>query len=99
MRNVIVTLLQFILFLLAFLVGSIFYHPFHIETTLPMHDLQTRSFVWDGVVLMLLAYVAVLALEAARKRLKALAIPSTIALLLAALAGYAMKFGFITHSS
>ncbi len=98
MRNVIATLLQFILFLLAFFVGSFVYHPFHVESTLRMRELHTRSFIWDGVLLMLIAYVLVLAIEAARKRLKSQAIPSTIALLLAALAGYALRFGFITHS-
>lgn len=98
MKKVIATLLQFILFLLAFFVGSFIYHPFRIESTLPMRELHTRSFIWDGVLLMLITYVLMLTLQAARKRLKSQAVPSTIALLLAALAGYAMRFGFITHS-
>lgn len=98
MKIALATLLQFILYLFVFFVGSLLYHPFHVESTLPMRELHTRSFIWDGVLMMLIVYVLVLTIEAASRRLKAQAIPSTIALILASLAGYALRLGFITHS-
>ncbi len=97
MKKVIYTLLQFVLFLLAFFVGSFVFHPFHAQSALAMRELHTRSFVWDGVLLMLIAYGFVLLIEAAARRLSSWAAASTIALLLASLVGYALKFGFITH--
>ena len=88
---------QFLLFFFVNAVGSIFYHPFAIITPAPATDSASRSFQWDGLLLMALTYLVILLVEALRKRLRA-AIPwSSLALLLAGLAGYLLKFGFITH--
>ena len=53
-----------------------------------------RFFVWDGLLLALLVYAVVLALEAARKRLRGPGGLTTLALVLALVLGLAMKFGF-----
>ena len=88
---------QFLLFFIVDAVGSLFYHPFGIETKLPATDLAPRSFQWDGLILMVLVYLLIIVIEALRKRLRSAAIWSTLALALAALAGYLLKFGFVTH--
>ncbi|HWZ51604.1 MAG TPA: hypothetical protein VNW54_09070 [Granulicella sp.] len=97
MKNVIAVLFQFFLFLLVFAAGSLLVHPFHLETALAPVDGRTRVFLWDGVLLMALAYGLVLLLAAGRRRLRSVAGGSSLALALAALAGWAMRFGFITH--
>jgi len=54
----------------------------------------TRAFEWDGVLLMLAVFVLILLIEALRKRLRSAAPWSTLALVLAAILGLVMKFGF-----
>jgi len=98
MKSFFAVLLQSLLFLLVFAAGSFAYHPFHLETTLAAVDGRSRSFVWDGVLLMLLAYGVVLLVELVWKRLRSSGPWTSLALLLAALAGWAMKFGFVTHN-
>jgi len=98
MRRAFAILAQFLLFLFVDAAGSIFYHPFHIQSSLSGTALAQRSFIWDGVILMLLLYVLFLVIAALRKRFGYAAPASTIALALAALAGYLVKFGFITHN-
>lgn len=88
---------QFLLFFFIDAVGSLVYHPFGIETKLAPIDSAARSFQWDGLLLMALVYLLVLVIEALRKRLRTAAPWSTLALLVAALAGYLLKLGFITH--
>ena len=97
MKRALAIFAQFLFFLLVDFIGSFAYHPFHVQSALSNTALEQRSFVWDGLILTLLAYVLVLVIEALRKRLRSSAPGSTIALALAALAGYLMKFGFITH--
>jgi hypothetical protein len=94
MKRFFAVLLQFLLFLVVFGAGSFAFHPFHVETILA----GSRSFVWDGVLLMLVVYAVVLLLEVLRKRLRSAGPWTTLALLLAGLAGWAMKFGFVTHN-
>ena len=89
---------QFLLFLCVDATGSIFYHPFHIQTSLTGAAPEHRSFIWDGVVLMLLLYGAFLVVAAIRKRIGTSWPSSTLALALATLVGYLLKFGFITHN-
>jgi len=98
MKRAVSILSQFLLFLFVDAAGSIFYHPFHIQTALSGSALVQRSFVWDGVILMLLVYLLMLLIAALRKRLRFSAPASTVALALAGLAGYLEKFGFITHN-
>jgi hypothetical protein len=96
MRMLLSVLAQFLLFLATFLVGSLFLHPFHVQTTLASDGAHARFFQWDGVLLMALLFVLVLVLEASMKRLRAAALGSTIAVALAGVLGLAMKFGFVT---
>ncbi len=87
---------QCVLFLLTFLVGSLLLHPFHLTTTLASDAAHTRVFLWDGLLLMLLLYGLVLLLELATKRLRGFGLGTTLALLVAGVAGLAMKFGFLS---
>lgn len=97
MKKLLSIVAQFLLFFLVEFVGSFVYHPFGVTTTLPATDLASRGFQWDGVILMAIAYLLVVVIEALRKRLRSAAPWSTLALLLAALAGYLLKFGFVTR--
>jgi hypothetical protein len=97
MKKAIAVLLQFLLFLVLFAAGSFALHPFHVQTTLAPVDGRSRVFLWDGVLLMLVAYVLILLLEAARKRLFRSGLGTTLALILAGLAGWMLKFGFISR--
>jgi hypothetical protein len=95
MKKTLVFLAKLLTFFLVDLVGSIFFHPFHVEMALASSPLEPRSFVWDGVILMVLLYALLLLIEVVRKRLNSMAW-STAALLLAGLAGLALKLGFRT---
>ena len=89
-------LMQMILFLAVFFVGSLLVHPFGVQTTLASGTGGVRLFQWDGVLLMLIVYAVVLGLEAVRKRLRSYAVGTTVSLLIAAGLGLWMKFGFVT---
>lgn len=92
-KAVLVTL-QTLLFLLLFAAGS-FLLPFF--PTLPAWQVQTgphRVFVLDGLLLAVAVYLVILAIEAARKRLRGPGGLTTLALFLALALGLAMKFGF-----
>jgi hypothetical protein len=95
MKNVLLALLQFLLFLIVFAAGS-FFPPFHVEQVLGTTPDGTRVFIWDGALLMGLLAAAILLIEAMRKRVAAAGRWTAIALVLAALAGYALKLGFLT---
>jgi hypothetical protein len=96
MKRVLSGLLQFILFLLVFAVGS-FLPGAHL--LLPMWSVSAgtgRIFVYDGLVLMLALYVLILLIAAARKRLPVAWPTSTVAFVVALLLGLLAKFGFKT---
>lgn len=96
MKNFFFLCLQFVLFLIVFAAGSLF-PPFHIERVLTTTPTITHLFVADGLILMLALYVLIIGGEAMTRRIRT-AIPwTTIALVLAAVAGLVMKFGFITR--
>jgi len=95
MKNILFTALQFVLFFVTFAAGS-FAPPFHIQRVLSVTPEGTRVFLWDGVVLMLALYILILLIEALRRRLRGAAPWTTIALTLAAIAGFALKLGFLT---
>ncbi len=95
-RNILSCFFQFLLFLITFALGSFILHPFHVQTVLAPDAAHTRTFIWDGVLLMLLLYVLVLLLELALKKLKTAAPWSTLAVLLAGIIGLFMKFGFLS---
>jgi hypothetical protein len=94
--KVLFAFLKFLLFLIVFAVGS-FFPPFHIEHVLGTTPDGTRIFIWDGVVLMVILFVLLLLIEAARKRLRTSGPWTAAAFVLAAIAGYAAKFGFLTR--
>jgi hypothetical protein len=95
-KNVLFAVLQFILLLLIFLVGSLF-PPFHLEHVLGVTPEGTRIFIWDGALLMTAVFAIILAIEAVRKRIGTAGLWTTLAFALAAAAGFAAKFGFLTR--
>lgn len=98
MRKTIVTILQLILFLFVFFVGSVL-PPFHFEHVLIATPGFTRIFVADGIVLMFALYVLIVLVEVLRKRLRTSVPWTTLAVILAAILGLMMKFGFLTRSA
>src|SRR5580698_2896007 len=98
MRKAILTILKFILFLLAFAVGSFlpFPHPWHYEHVVGVSSVGTRIFIGDGLHLMLLLYLVIVAIEIMRKRLRSSVPWTTLALLAAMGLGFMMKLGFKT---
>jgi hypothetical protein len=95
-KNVIFAVLKFALFLLVFAAGS-FMPPFHLEHVVGTTPDGTRVFIWDGFLLMTVAFVILLGIEAARKRINTASPWTVIAYILAAVAGYAAKLGFLTR--
>ena len=93
MKRVLSIVLQFILYILVFGVGSLL-PAFHILPTWSLSTGPGRIFVYDGLLLMLALYVLILLIAAARKRLPLAWPNSTIALVLALILGLLMKFGF-----
>jgi hypothetical protein len=98
MKNVIFTIIQLIIFLLIFFIGSIF-PPFHFEHILIATPGVTRIFIADGLLLALILYIVIVIGEAARKRLHSAAPCTTLAFILAIVFGLMMKFGFLTRST
>jgi|ERR1700722_9620433 hypothetical protein len=98
MKKALVTVLQFGLFLLVFLAGS-FFPPFHLEHVLIATPGSIRVFVADGLLLMVVVYLVIVLIEALTKRLRTTAPWTTLALVLAAIFGLMMKFGFLTRSA
>lgn len=98
MKKALVTLLQLVVFLLVFLAGSLF-PPFHIERVLIATPGSTRVFVADGLLLMVALYILIIAVEALTKRLRIAGPWTSAALVLAAIFGFMMKFGFLTRSA
>ena len=94
MKNILVTFLQFLLFLIVFAVGS-FLHPFNLHWATTAAAGTSRFFIPDGLLLALGVFLAILAVQALRKR--TCDTPWTIlGFVLAIVIGYAMKFGFVT---
>ena len=98
MKKLLALIVKFILFLILDVVGSLFYHPFHVRTALSGNPLEPRMYVWDGILLMLVAYLLLLLIAVLRRRIATSVRWSTLALLLAAAAGYALKLGFVTQN-
>ena len=97
MKKFLSIFLQFFLFLLTFAIGS-FAHPFNLHWGLTVTTpTVTRYFVPDGLLLMVILFILILIMEALMKRLRTFAPWTTLAFLLAAIAGFVMKLGFITR--
>jgi hypothetical protein len=96
-KSVFFTILQFILFSLAYVAGVIL-PPFGV---LPSHASTYANgtrFEWDGVFLALAIFVLILVIEALRKRLRTAAPWTTLALVLAGIVELAVKLGVTTPS-
>jgi hypothetical protein len=96
MKNVLFAILQFILFFALFFGGS-FLPLFHMEQVLSVTPDGTRVFIWDGVAMMFILLLVILLIESRRKRIAVAGPWTAAAFALAALAGYAAKFGFLTR--
>ncbi|HEV2646613.1 MAG TPA: hypothetical protein VGU46_09635 [Acidobacteriaceae bacterium] len=96
MKNILFAILQFILFFALFFGGSLF-PLFHIQQVLSVTPEGTRIFIWDGVALMFLLLLVILFIESRRNRIRAAAPWTAAAFTLAAIAGYALKLGFLTR--
>ena len=98
MKKIVFTILQLILFLLVFFVGSVL-PPFHFEHVLIATPGTTRIFIADGILLMFALYVLIVLVQILRKRLRTSAPWTTLAVILAAVFGLMMRFGFLTRSA
>jgi hypothetical protein len=101
MKKALATVLQFFLFLIVFFAGSIFPlpPPFHHERVISSTPAATRIFIGDGLHLMLALFIVIVLIEAVTKRLRTAAPWTTLALILAAVLGFMMKFGSLTRST
>ena len=95
-KNVLFAILQFIVFVLIFLAGSLL-PPFHLEHVIGVTPEGARIFIWDGALLMTVVFVIILMIEAVRKRIATAGLWTAGAFALAAAAGFAAKFGFLTR--
>jgi len=98
MKNVFVTILQFVLFLAVFAAFS-FVPPMHLQHVVGTTSDGTRVFIWDGLILTALLFIVILAIEGARRRIRTSGIWTTVAFALAVVIGFAIKLGFKTISS
>jgi hypothetical protein len=96
MKNALFLCLQFVLFLIVFVAGSLF-PPFHIEHVITTTPTTIHLFIADGLVLMIAFYLAIAVIEVVTKRIRTALPWTTIAVVLAAIVGLVMKFGFITR--
>jgi xanthine/uracil permease len=95
MKKALATVGQFLLFLFIFAVGSFLWHPFNLHWAMTASAHASRYFVPDGLLLALGVFLAILAVQALRKRL--CDSPWTVlSFALAVAIGYALKFGVIT---
>lgn len=97
LKKALLVVLQILLFLILFAVGSFLPAlPSFRSLYMQVQTGPNRVFVLDGLLLAVLAYVLILLLEAARKRLRGAAGLTTIAFVLAVVLGLALKLGFKT---
>jgi hypothetical protein len=98
MRNVFVTILQFVLFIAVFAAFS-FVPPLHLQHVVGTTSEGTRVFILDGLLISALLFVLILGIEAARRRIRTSGIWTTTAFALAVVIGLAIKLGFKTNTS
>lgn len=92
--KVILFIVQFFLFIAVFAVGS-FLPGAHLMPMWVVSAGGSRNFVLDGLLLAGVLLLLILALEAARKRLRSAGGLTVLAFVLAVMLGFAMKFGLI----
>jgi xanthine/uracil permease len=96
MKKALITFAQFLLFLIVFAVGS-FLHPFNLHwATTSLSPGAIRYFIPDGLLLAVGVFLAIIVVQAIRKRMCDTTW-TVIAFLLAIAIGYALKLGFITQ--
>ena len=95
MKKALLTFFQFVLFLVTFIAGS-FVAPMRMREVLSVQPVGTHIFIWDGVLWAFLLALFILVIHAARKRIRAAAPWTVLALALALIGGLAMKLGFMT---
>lgn len=95
-KNVIFAVLKFLMFLLVFFALTLA-EPFHVERVLGSTPEGTRIYVLDGFLSMTALFAIVLGIETARKRINSTGPWTVVAYVLAAVVGYAWKFGFATR--
>lgn len=93
MKRVIVGVLQFILFFLVFLAGSLLPGAHLLLPMLSVSIGAGRIFVYDGLLLMIGLYVLILLIAAARKRIRIAFPTTTVAFFVALILGFLLKFG------
>ena len=97
MKKIFLALLQLVLFLLVFLVGSLL-DPFHLQWFVSHPTpISTRYFVPDGLLLTVALLVVILAIETAVKKLRSFGTITAVTFALALAAGLLAKFGWVTH--
>ncbi|RZU42275.1 hypothetical protein [Edaphobacter modestus] len=96
MKKTLRTLAQFLLFLVIFAVGS-FLHPFNLHwATTTLAPGATRYFIPDGLLVAVGVFLAIIVVQALRRRMCDTTW-TVLAFLLAIATGYALKLGFITQ--
>jgi predicted ABC-type sugar transport system permease subunit len=94
MKKILLTFLQFLLFLILFAIGSVL-HPFNLRWVATAAAGTSRFFIADGLLLSIGVFLAILAVQALRKR--TCDSPWTVlSFVLAVAMGYALKLGFVT---
>lgn len=96
MKRALSFILQFVVLLVAFFVGSIL-PVFHVLPTWRVSTGPGSWFVLDGFVVLLVIYALLLLFAAVRKRLASGGILSTAALLFAVVIGLLSKFPFVSN--
>ena len=97
MKTAFAILLQFLLFLAVFAAGIVVgvFDPLQLKWFVTHPTLTTtRYFAPDGLILTLLLYFVILAIQAARKTIRRASLHTTIALVLALVVGFYFHFGF-----
>lgn len=98
MKRALAIIFEALLFLFAFLGGSML--PAFPAAHLPLWTVDlsaTRYFVLDGLIIMFALYVIFVLVGVLRHRTASAAVTSTTAVVLALVLGLAMKFGFVTR--
>ena len=95
MKRALLFVLQFVLLLVAFFVGSVL-PVFHVLPTWRVSTGPGSWFVLDGFVVLLVIYILLLLFAALRKRLVSGAVLSTAALFCAVIIGLLSKFPFVS---
>ncbi len=94
MKNVLFVVVEFLLFLVVFFLGSVILPGAGVLPVMSTAAGAGKIFVYDGVLLLLALYVFFLLVAVLRKRIFIAWQNPTIAAVLALVLGLLMKFGF-----